>query len=146
MAVQSGFGTGLGSGADTLMLAPLQAYFKAVEGMSQSMGPMKGLARCQLEMAGLMSRRTQAYMEIPSRLSRCRTPQDLMSEQTRFWQTCFQQHAESSRRMMDAWMQAMTPVGFGTTATAPRRERDYISFDEPQANGTDRRGPGRQAA
>jgi hypothetical protein len=140
MAIQTGFDFG----ADTLMLAPLQLYFKNLEGMTQTMGPLKGMARWQLEAAGFMSRRTQAYLEIPSRLSRCRTPQDLMNEQTRFWQLAFQQYSDSSRRMMDAWMQAMTPAGFATNGGSPRRERDYISFDEPKANGSDRRG--RQAA
>ena len=140
MAIQTGFDFG----ADAMMLAPLQAYFKNLESMTQTMGPFKGLARWQLEAAGFMSRRTQAYMEIPSRLSRCRTPQDVMNEQTRFCQVAFQQYAESSRRMMDAWMQIVTPVGFVANSGAPRRERDYISFDEPKANGADRRG--RQAA
>jgi hypothetical protein len=140
MAIQTGFDFG----TDTLMVAPLQFYFKNLDGMTQTMGPLKGIARWQLEAAGLMSRRTQAYLEIPSRLSRCRTPQDLLKEQTRFWQVALHQYSESSRRMMDAWMQAMTPAGFGQSTGAARRERDYITFEEPKANGADRRG--RQAA
>lgn len=114
---------------------PFQMYFSAIDQMSQSMGPMKGYARCQLEMMGFMSRRAQAYMEIPSRLSQCRTPQDLMNEQMRFWQNAFQQYSDSSRKIMEAWAQAVVPpVGFGGRPAA--RERDYISFPDPKtANG-----------
>ena len=92
-----------------------------------------------------MNRRAQAYIEIPSRLSRCRSPQDLMAEQTRFMQTAFQQYQESSKRIMEAWAQAL-PVGFangGGTAT----ERDYISFADPkEANGRARSARDRHAA
>jgi hypothetical protein len=124
---------------------PLQLYFSGLDSMAQSMGPMKGYARWQLEAMGLMSRRAQAYMEIPSRLSRCRTPQDLMAEQARFWQTAFQQYSESSRRMMEAWTQIVPmsmPNGKDSAA-----ERDYISFADPkEANGVARSARDRHAA
>jgi hypothetical protein len=120
-------------------------YFAGLDVMAQTMGPMKGFVRCQLEMMGLMSRRTQAYMEMPSRISRCRTPQDLMSEQARFWQTAFQQYAESSRRMMEAWTQFMPLNGMPARATGI--ERDYISFADPKStNGYAGNGSGRHAA
>ena len=142
MAAQLGFDTY----STTFFAAPFQMYFKGLETMTQSMAPVKGFARWQLEVAGLMSRRTQAYMEIPSRLSRCRTPQDLMNEQTRFMQNAFQQYSESSRRISDAWMQAVVPAGFGATSKGGR-ERDYISFSDPKdANGLDRSSRGRHAA
>lgn len=119
---------------------PFQVYFTSLDQMSQNaspmMGPMKAMARWQLECMGLMSRRAQAYMEIPSRLSRCRSPQDLIAEQTRFFQNAFQQYQESSKRIQDAWAQ------IGSTSLANGRdaaERDYISFADPkQANGKGR--------
>lgn len=124
---------------------PLQLYFSGLDSMAQSMGPMKGFARWQLEAMGLMSRRAQAYMEIPSRLSRCRTPQDLMAEQARFMQTAFQQYTESSRRMMEAWTQ-MAQVGLPNGKDMPA-ERDYISFADPkEANGAARSARDRHAA
>jgi hypothetical protein len=129
-----------------MFTAPFDMYFKGLESLGQGMGPMKGLARWQLEVAGFMNRRVQAYMEIPSRLSRCRTPQDLFSEQTRFWQTAFEQHSESSRRIMDAWAQVATPMGFNAQGSQ-RNDRDYISFSDPKdANGQDRRSRDRHAA
>lgn len=126
--------------------SPFQAYFSNLDSMAQSMGPMKGVARLQLEVMGYMSRRAQAYMEIPTRLSRCRTPQDLMSEQSRFWHTAFQQYAESNKRIMDAWTQVM-PNPFAATAASKPAERDYISFGDPkEANGRARTAEDRHAA
>jgi hypothetical protein len=124
--------------------APMQTYFGNLDSMSQSMSPLKGIARSQLELMGFFSRRTQAYMEIPSRMQQCRTPQDLLNEQARFWQTAFEQYAETSRRMMEAWSQA----GLGGAQQQPVRAtaRDYINFGseavssgKPIANGHDRR-------
>ncbi|MGQ0673799.1 MAG: phasin family protein [Hyphomicrobium sp.] len=125
--------------------APFQMYFSNLDTMAQSMGPMKGLARIQLETMGLLNRRGQALMEIPSRLSRCRTPQDLVAEQTRFWQTAFQQYNESSRRIMEAWAQVM-PMSAAHSRDAAV-ERDYISFADPkEANGHARSARDRHAA
>jgi hypothetical protein len=133
---------------------PFQAYFTSLESLSQGLepmkGPMKSVARCQLEVMGLVSRRAQAVMEIPSRIAQCRTPQDLVNEQARFWTTAFEQCSESSRRIMEAWGQmAMAPAGFADTSG--RTERDYISFPSPKdANGQGgaqgARGPRRRVA
>lgn len=141
MPAQSGFGA-----FDPGQFAnPFQMYFSGLEKMAQGMGPMKAMTRWQLEAMGFMNRRTQAYMEFPSRLSRCRTPQDLMAEQARFWQTSFQQYAESSKRMMDVWAQ-VTPMGAGPARDAAP-ERDYISFASPKdANGQARSPRDRHAA
>lgn len=124
--------------------APLHAYFGHLDTMAQSMSPLKGMARAQLEVMGFFSRRTQAYLEIPSRLQQCRTPQDLLNEQARFWQTAFEQYAEAGRRMTEAWAQVGV-AGYGqqpVKATA----RDYIDFgsdsrngSKPLANGHDRK-------
>ncbi len=48
---------------------------------------MKALTVQQMELLTLASRRAQAYLGIPQRLSRCRTHSDLVNEQMRFWQT-----------------------------------------------------------
>lgn len=125
---------------------PFQAYFSNLDTLAQSMGPMKGVARWQLEVMGFMSRRAQAYMEMPTRLSRCRTPQDLMSEQARFMQIAFQQYAESNKRLMEAWTQ-MVPNPFNAGAATKPVERDYISFGDPkEANGRARTAEDRHAA
>lgn len=100
---------------------------------------MRGMARCQLEAMGLASRRAQAYMELPSRLSQCRTPHDLMNEQNRFWQSAFQQYADSSRRMLSAWNQAFAlPAPFGPGEPQPKqsRPRDMIAVPEAKSAPT----------
>ena len=111
---------------------PFQAYFNNLDALSQGLGPVKGLARWQLEMAGFMSRRAQALMEFPSRMSQCRTPQDFSNEQMRFWREALEQCSESSHRMAEAWGQMLMPFAAG--GEGQRRSRDYISF--PEAEGT----------
>ena len=54
---------------------------------SHATAPLKAAARCQLEVFGFLNRRTQAYMQVPTRLAQCRTPQDLINEQMDFWRT-----------------------------------------------------------
>jgi hypothetical protein len=98
-----------------------EPWFKAVTGSS-------------LELLSLMSRRAQAYMELPTYVGNCRTPQDLVDEQMRFWQTAFRQYAESSQRAMSAWTNGMSLAGGFMTAWAPlaKQDRDFITFPEPQ--------------
>ena len=120
-------------------LGPFQAYFKGMSGSDTkpSAMPLEHMMRsvtlCQLELQGLLSRRAQAYVELPSRLPEIRTTQDMIQEQTRFWQTAMQQYAECSQRMMATWMQAMQPpaASFDPRANAP--SRDYLAPSEPPA-------------
>lgn len=124
-------------------LGPFQGMFhdQGLGNLAGMMPPaadqfMRGLARCQAEMQGLMTRRTQAYFELPGRLAQCRTPQDLMLEQQRFWQMAFEQYSLCSQHFMSAWSQAFQiPQVGGTAAGVP--ERDYLAFPDPRsANGT----------
>jgi Phasin protein len=110
-----------------------QMYFGGLEAFGQSYDPfMKGLARSQLEFMGLLNRRTQAVMEIPSRLSQCRTPQDVFNEQARFWQTAYQEYSESTARMTQAFAAFAMP-GFGlASAGQAGNGHDYLTFPEPQ--------------
>jgi hypothetical protein len=131
-------------GSTGAFFAPLHAYFGSLDSMAQGLSPMKGAARAQLEWAGFLSRRTQAYLEIPSRMQQCRTPQDLFNEQARFWQTAFEQYAEAGRRMTEAWQAGLS--GGASQPAVRATARDYISFGAPttgsapaRANGHDRR-------
>lgn len=101
---------------------------------SQLTAPLKAAARCQLETLGLMTRRTQAYLQVPTRLAQCRTPQDLVNEQMAFWRTAGEQYRESAARIGEAWGQAFPWLGAVRAGVA---ERDYISF-----NGTGSRESG----
>jgi len=129
-----------------------EAYFSGVQSLSQGFGaqavdaqaigsqvagPAKAMARCQLEAMGLMNRRAQAYMDIPTQIGRCKTPQDLINEQMAFWKTAAEQYTESSQKIAEAWGQMLLlPAGFGSAYQGGRTERDYIAFPAAKdANG-----------
>jgi hypothetical protein len=123
-------------------------YFTGLEAMGQAFDPFaKGVARAQLELMGLMNRRAQACMEIPSRLSQCRTPQDVASEQLRFWRTAYEEHAESMSRMTEAMASFAVPsFGFALPGDEAGSTHDYITFPEPEEQGRPRHGGERRAA
>ena len=104
-----------------------QAYFGSLDMMVKGCEPaLKGVGRLNLELVGFMTRRSQAWLEMPARLGRCKTPVDLFSEQMRFWQTAAADYAEGSRRLSAAW---------GACAVMPKlngtQPRDYMTFAEP---------------
>lgn len=99
-----------------------QSYYEPV---------FKGFARWQLELLTLSSRRAQAYLELPSRLAQCRTPQDLANEQMQFWQTAYHQYTESAQRALVAVSQIGGAVPGSSSAARPR-ERDYMTVPEPK--------------
>lgn len=94
---------------------------------------LKNAARCNLELMSLAGRRTRAYAELPSVLSRCRTPQDLAGEQMRFWQSAAQDYATSARCFMDAWS-SMLAAGMRASADAVPAQRDFITFAESRVD------------
>jgi len=112
-------------------------YFSGLEAMGQAYDPFtKNIARAQLEFMGLMSRRAQAYLEIPGRLAVCRTPQDLASEQMRFWRTAYEEYAESVGRMTEAMAAFATPAfGFGKFGEGEHNAHDYLAFPENEEQG-----------
>lgn len=110
----------------------MQSYFGGLDNAAQGYEPvMKGMARIQLEMMSLASRRAQAYLEISSRLAACRTPQELMTEQFRFWQTAVQHYSEGNRRVMTA-MTAMAQPNTTANGKSKPRARDYLSVPDAQ--------------
>jgi Phasin protein len=123
-------------------------YFSGMEAMGQAYDPFtKGIARAQLEFMGLMSRRAQAYMEIPSRLSQCRTPQDLANEQMRFWRDAYQEYSDSFARMTEAVASVTMPsFAFGQFGEDVRSAHDYITFPETKEQARPGQGRERKAA
>ena len=115
----------------------LNMYFGGLEAMGHAYDPFtKNIARAQLEFMGLLSRRAQAYMEIPSRLSQCRTPQDFAGEQMRFWRTAYEEYVESMGRMTEAMASLATPsFGFGQFGDSEHSAHDYLSFPETEERG-----------
>ena len=117
-----------------------QMYFSGLEAMGQAYDPfLKGLARAQLEAMGFMNRRAQAYLEIPARLSHCRTPQDLVGEQMRFWHAAYEDYAHSMARATEAMSSVATP-SFVTATPDDEKARDYITFPEPAGSKPYARG------
>jgi len=132
---------------------PWAGMFQSVVGNldSAALGsePMvKGLARVNLEAFALANRRAQAYLEIPSRLARCRTPQDLAGEQMRFWQTAYTQYGESSRKLISIWSSMMPGMSAfaATYKNGVAKERDFITFPEPKDETPAKRGTGARRA
>ena len=124
-------------------------YFSGLDTLSQTYDPFtKNFARGQLELMGLMNRRAQAVLEIPSRLGQCRTPQDIVDEQLRYWRTAYEQYSETAGRLMELIAPlGGPPFGFGpATEKASEDERDYITFPEPQERTPTRRVRERKVA
>jgi hypothetical protein len=114
-----------------------QAYFGNIDKVMKGFEPaLKGAGRWNLEMVGLMARRSQAWLEMPARLRRCRTPMDVFGEQMRFWQVAATDYADGMQRLAATWGSfGATPKLNGT------QPRDYMSFAEPnESPATAKRG------
>jgi len=121
---------------------PSQVYFSGLDAMVKGCEPaLKGVGRWNLELIGLMTRRTQAWLGVPVRLSQCKSPSDLVNEQMRFWQTAAGDYAQASHRLAAA---------FGACAVMPglngAQPRDYITFPEPKETSAEAKGSDRKAA
>ena len=123
----------------------MQAYAGGFDKASQCWDPVvKSLSQANLEVSRYWNRRAQAYLDIPARLQQCRSPQDLVAEQMRFWQTAFTQYQDSSRKMMKLYAAAVPEMPFGE----PKRSkpaRDYITMPETESP-THKDDGGRRAA
>ena len=69
----------------------------------------RALAQANVEMIGLIGRRSRAYLDLPAHLARCRTPQQLMDEQAKFFQDMLHDYQVTNDRMMNYWMEAAAP-------------------------------------
>jgi hypothetical protein len=112
-----------------------QAYFGTIDKMMKGCEPaLKGAGRWNLELVGLMTQRSREWFEIPTRLSRCKSPVDVVNEQMRFWQTAAAQYADASHRLAAA-LGACTvaPYFNGAWGGEPvAQTRDFITFPEPK--------------
>src|SRR2546421_7591385 len=114
-----------------------QTYFGSLDMMAKGFEPaLKGVGRWNLELIGLLTRRSQAWLEMPARLGQCRTPVDVFNEQMRFWQTAAADYADGSHRLSAAW---------GACAVMPKlngtQPHDYMTFAESKdTSATPKRG------
>lgn len=97
---------------------------------AQASAPIvKAAMRFNMELMSLTGRRMRAYLELPSTLGRCRSPQDLAAEQMRFWQTAARDYTDSSRSAMEAWG-TLVSSGVSLSNGAAAMDRDFMDFNE----------------
>ena len=113
-----------------------QAFFGGFDVLAKGYEPtLKSAGRLNLELINLMSRRAHAWMEIPAVLGRCMTPQDLISEQLKFWQNAASHYSEGSQRLVSALGSCAVMPGLnGAWSAKAPAQRDYITFPEPKEN------------
>jgi hypothetical protein len=71
---------------------------------------MRAMAQANVEMVGLLGRRSRAYFDLPTHLAQCRTAQQMWDEQTRFFHDMLQDYQAANDRMMSCWMEIATPA------------------------------------
>jgi hypothetical protein len=84
--------------------------------------------RFNMEMMSLTGRRMRAYLDLPSTLGRCRSPQDFAAEQMRFWQTAARDYSDSGRTAMEAWGTLLSS-GMSLGNGAASMDRDFMDFN-----------------
>jgi len=84
--------------------------FWSMGGNGGSSRYMRALAQANVEMVGLLGRRSRAYLDLPAHLAQCRTPQQMWDEQAKFLQDMMQDYQVTNDRMMNCWMEAAAPL------------------------------------
>jgi len=69
----------------------------------------RGVARANMELAGLASRRAKAYAEFPVQLTRCQTPNDMLNRQMRFFSELISDYQETLGRVTRTWVESSSP-------------------------------------
>ena len=124
-----------------------QAWCCGLDQLARSYEPtMRNVGRINLELMGLMTRRAQAWLQIPTSASHCKTPQDLFAAQLKFWQTATHDYLEGARRLSATAAALARPGISAAWGDGPATSRDYITFPEPKANASDPAKPDRRAA
>lgn len=111
-----------------------QTYFRGFEAAMQAYEPLwRDWARWNVELMGLASRRSQAWLDRPSHLVRCQSPQEVVAEQMHFAQTASRHYNETAHRLTAIWGRSdlMRGLNGAFNAASQATDRDYISFPEP---------------
>jgi hypothetical protein len=127
-----------------------QVYFGSLDSVARGFEPaLKGVGRWNLEFMNLITRRTQAWLDVPAALSRCKSPQDVLNEQFKFWQKAAAQYSDGSHRLAAAFGACAVIPGLNgawVNGSGAAPARDIITFAEPKdapaaaaAKRTDRR-------
>jgi hypothetical protein len=103
----------------------LDTAFKAAE------PTMQALARLQLEWGQLALARSRAWAAVPSDLSRCRGPADIVTLQVNFWQEAQRAYAQGWQRVLAASRGLAVP-GLDAAAAGEPPRRDVLAVPEPK--------------
>jgi hypothetical protein len=123
------------------------AWCSGLDQLAKTYEPaMRNVGRINLELMGLMTRRAQAWLEVPAAAGRCKTPQELVAEQLKFWQAAGQDYAEASRRLSAAYAAFVGPALTSSWGAVSATARDYITFPEPRARADEQQNRERRAA
>jgi hypothetical protein len=117
-----------------------QACFGSLDAMVKGYEPvLKGIGRLNLELMTMMVRRGQAWLETAGRIAQCKSPHEVLGEQTRFWQQAVHDYQEGSRRVAAAVGACGVMPGFlnGDARNGGPASRDYITFAEPRGPDAD---------
>ena len=126
---------------------PFAVWHHTLEAFAKNSEPvLKSVSRWNLEVMGLTARRARAWIEIPSQLSRCKTPQDLLREQLQFWQTFAHDYAEGAQRLTRALSAVTGSAIAGFQNGKDTLARDYINFPEGNAAAAESSQRERRAA
>lgn len=109
----------------------------------------KAAALSSCQMASLMSKRTQAYIQLPAAVASCQTPMDLLQKQQEFWQQCAKDYSAAAKAMRNAWSVAVPFTGFEETLedqslqSCPDAagERDVMAVSGTESSTAGRSGP-----
>jgi len=82
-------------------IAELYHTKSSSEGDDPAQSGAKAMARGQLEIWALTTRRTRAALGLPSQLATCKTPQDFMSTYFNFWLSTFTDSADTTKRISE---------------------------------------------
>ncbi len=97
----------------------------------------KAAARIQIEAFALMTRRAKAYLEFSDTLARCKSPNDVITEQVRFWQLAQRAYLQG----FDSVVGAATPRAVNSEKPQqsklpePRSKIVESTVNKPQRNG-----------
>lgn len=111
----------------------------------------KFAARLQVDTLSLATRRAQAMMELSTTLSSCTSPDQLLTEQVRYWQLAQRQYAEVCTQafVKATALTVITDAEAGDESVAieplaqdlPQRQRDVLTVVEAPASSVDAAQP-----
>lgn len=93
--------------------------------------PMKAMALGQIQALDLINKRCLACLEMPQKLAACRTPEDFMRENQRFFQDALRDYSAAAQAMAQVWDVAV--AGQTGSETETETHHDYLPLpnDKP---------------